>query len=143
MARIKVDNNSLKKAVQDIVKTWADQVTRDSRKYENVGKHEMQNAVRYLRTYDTGELDQGVFMKQDRQNNIITWNYGVNGVATDYYIYPRLGLGTSKEYGIRKFDVRAINKMLKRYKLKTKTNNAGSPRPIKGRDKNIPSEISI
>ena len=136
MTKLVIIQSSLNNAVKEIEKEWADNLTRQRQSLENEGTRTIQNAVRTLRVYDSGDLDRNSVMKQDRKGNAIEWSFETNGIP--YAPEPRNGLGSSTKYGARKYDVKAAVDMLKKNKLLAPSLPTGSPRPRKARDANIP-----
>jgi len=136
MTKFIINQASLNRAIQDIEKEWADNATRQRQAFENEGTRSIQNAVRTLRVYDEGTLDRNSVMKQDRIGNRIEWSFETNGVP--YAPSPRNGLGSSAQYGARKYDVKGAVDMLKNQKLLAPSIPTGRPRPAKPRDANIP-----
>lgn len=98
--------------------------------FENAGTEEIQNAVEFLRVIDTRELKANSRMRQFSFGNSIVWRFETTGI--NYDIYPRNGLGTSRAYGPRKYDVLGAVNMLKRFRAKvTISESVGTPRPVK------------
>lgn len=136
MTKFIINQASLNNAIKEIEKEWADIVTKQRQENETEGTKTIQNAIRTLRVYDTGDLDRNSVMKQDRIGNKIEWSFETNGIP--YAPEPRDGLGSSAQYGARKYDVKAAVDMLKQNKLLAPSLPTGTPRPRQPRDVNIP-----
>ena len=138
--RIIVDNQSIKNAVKSIAKKWADEIQGNANKYETKGTQIMQNAIRILKVYDSGNLERNSKMTQSKQDDSIIWSFETKGV--DYAVDPRNGLGSSQKYGPRKYDIKAVVDTLKYYNFSKVSINFGNPRPSKPKDR-IPPLNSI
>jgi len=136
MAKFIINQPSLNRAVNQIEDDWATMAMIQRQAYENEGTRTLQNAIRTLRVYDEGNLENNSMMKQDRIGNKIEWSFETRGVP--YALFPRNGLGSSAGYGIRKYDVKGAVDMLKQQKILAPSLPTGNPRPRKPRDVNIP-----
>lgn len=110
-----------------VQKDIVDDIKSNKLEFENAGTQEIQNAIEFLKVVDTRNLKANSRMRQFSFGNIIVWRFETTGV--DYDIFPRNGLGSSRAYGPRKYDVLGAVKMLKKYKVNININeNVGKPR---------------
>jgi len=98
--------------------------------FEAEGTKNIQDAVEYLKVVDTRNLKANSRMKMFSFGDSIVWRFETTNVP--YAIFPRNGLGSSRAYGARKYDVLGAVRTLKAFGVKKKINeNTGRPRPSK------------
>lgn len=141
MPRLTVKQQSLTKAINAIGMNWQARIMQSREFFERQGTVYIKNSIRWLRVYDTGQVDKMSQMTQEKFGNNIVWKFTTDN--TGYAIYPRNGLGTSREYGARKYDIRAATLMLAKYRLRANVPTYGRPRPFKERDVRIPPQINL
>lgn len=136
MTRIIINQQSVNNASKAAAKKWADNMMKKSKSFESTGTKIMQNAIRVLRVYDKGGLEDNSTMDQAREGNNIIWSFETKGVP--YAYYPRNGLGSSSQYGPRKYDVKAAIDTLRHYNISKINLATGRARRAKPRDSRIP-----
>jgi hypothetical protein len=143
MTKFKINQASLNRATQAIAQEWYENIMKEKSQLENEGSIEIKEAIEFLKVKDTGGLRLNSKMKMNGFNRVVQWEFITENI--NYAVYPRNGLGSSRAYGPRKYDVRGAIKMINKYKLKvvgTKPTlaEAGKPRTAKAkktRDKTL------
>lgn len=106
MTRLKILN--LNQAIDEIGRAFINDIKSKKSEFEAEGTKQIQDAVKFLKVYDTGNLASHSKMTQFGFDKTVIWRFWTDGV--DYDIYPRNGLGSSRAYGPRKYDLRALIK---------------------------------
>lgn len=119
------------KAADDVGKQFIQSLKARLYEFESAGTTLIQEAIQYLNVYASGNLATKSKMKMFGFDRSIIWRFFTED-EVDYAVYPRNGLGTSRAYGPRKYDLLAAVRMLKRYGLPIEISEAeaGSPRTL-------------
>lgn len=113
--------------VKRVERAVVDDLKKRESEFETQGTRFIQEAISYLNVFQSGNLRSRSNMKQFAFGNSIIWRFQTEDV--DYDIYPRNGLGSSRQYGPRKYDVLGAVRMARFYNLGINiSDNVGRPR---------------
>ena len=109
-----------KNELRKVSKEMMNRIRKNKQRYANEATALIQQSVKFYDVFDTGNLrraSKGEVFVFDKSAII---RFKTDGGQADYWMYPRNGLGTSRNYGPRKYDILAGENFIKRYKLKRK-----------------------
>lgn len=93
-------------------------IRRDKLAIQNLATTELQNAVKFYDVYDTGNLRKSSYGQVFVFDNSAIIRLVTDGESAPYWMYPRNGWGTSRNYGPRKYDILAGQNVAKKLNLK-------------------------
>jgi len=94
---------------------------------ENQGTKDIQDAVEFLKVVDTKHLKANSNMELFAFASSVVFRFQT--LNTPYDFAPRNGLGSSRKYGPRKYDVLGASRFIKRLaNINLKVSDVGKPR---------------